>query len=212
MNHLKILVVDDHPLIRKGFESILKGLNFDTPSVNASDGFEAIALMKTKKFDFVFMDIHMPKMSGIEATKEIRALDKSIKIVGISAYSEIDLISKLFKAGANGFTDKTIDSKELYQLIQSVYSGNIYLPKSIKDELLEFDAKHTSTSNAEIKFTLKQKNILNLICNQFSSKEIALILNIANKTVEWHRANLFKLTNSKNVAGLIKYAFKKGIL
>src|SRR4051812_46597630 len=135
MQGLNILVVDDHPVIGVGFQTIFHNLNLGASTKFASNGLEAIALLRHQSFDLIFMDIHMPEKNGIESTAEIRRFNDRVKIVGMSAYDEIDQISKIIKAGANGFTVKTIDHKELFQLIRIVMSGNLYLSEKIKTEL-----------------------------------------------------------------------------
>lgn len=207
---LNYLIVDDHPLYRKGVVSIIKSINIKNTCFEASNGFEAIHLFRKIKTDIIFLDIQMPKMDGIVCLKHLRKIDPDCKVVIISSSDSPLYVLQLMNQNVNAYLLKNINSEILKQAINNVICGDPFLSPEIYKQW--FDIKHLNNKyHSKIIISEREKEILRLICESNSSKEISDKLNISFSTVKTHRNHLMKKTEAKNIADLIIYAIKNEI-
>ncbi|MCB9223922.1 MAG: response regulator transcription factor [Crocinitomicaceae bacterium] len=223
MKKIKILLVDDHKLVRNGIKYTLesgRSAPFISSIDEAVNGDEAILKCKINRYDIIFMDINMPEKDGIAATKEILKNDQFTKIIALSMYDEDYEIRSMIKAGAVGYLLKNTGTEILDEAIQTIINGGKYYSNDVAIKLLE---PNPGTSREKIKIiretnqnesvlTKRELQILELIAAELTNEEIAAELNLSKRTIDSHRQNIINKLQVKNTAGLIKYAFKIGII
>lgn len=205
-NEITIVLVDDHKMLRDGLKNIIqKKSNFNIIG-EASDGREAVKLCKKLNPDVVVTDISMQGLNGIEATSQILKENPDIKVIGLSMHSNKKFIQSLFKAGGFGYLLKDGDSEELITAITVVMQNRKYLSKAINQEYLssleEVDDK---------KLTSRETEVLQLIAEGNSSKEIGEQLFLSSKTIDVHKSNIMKKLNLFTIPELTKYAIREGL-
>lgn len=212
---IRILIADDHALVREGIKALLK-MNDDIEVVGeASDGQEAIKLALKLVPDIVLMDISMPGLGGLEATNEIKKQEPNIKIIVLTQYDDKEYISRFLKAGVSGYILKKAVGSELINAIRAVHRGEMYLFSSIAAEVVSGYLNRDTTPEEDKGYeqlTDRERQVLKLIAEGYSHKEIANILNISVKTAIAHQTNISEKLNIHTKAGLIKYAIKKRII
>jgi DNA-binding NarL/FixJ family response regulator len=206
---MKLILVDDHDILRKGLKVILSQLQFAEIIGEARNGKEFLQLMETLQPDIVLMDIAMPEMDGIEATKTILKIQPDLKIIALTMFGDEEYYFKMIHAGARGFVLKESDLDELQEAITTVMEGESFFSKELLRSLIvnisdnkfrkDIDTNPTNLTKREIE-------ILQQICKGNSNNEIADIMSISPKTVETHRNHLLSKTNSKNTVALVMYA------
>jgi DNA-binding NarL/FixJ family response regulator len=211
MEKIRALVVDDHTIMRDGIRALLD-VNDDIEIVGeASEGKEAIEKAEELAPDVVIMDIAMPGMDGLEATRRITKRNRKIKVLVLSQYDDKKYILAAVKAGATGYVSKRALGTELASAIRALYQGGSYLQPSGAKAVIE-----GLLSQAEIdpydKLTGREREILKLIADGHTSREIADMLYISLKTVFGHRAKLMEKLNLHNRTELVKYAVRKGLV
>ncbi|MGO9612823.1 MAG: response regulator transcription factor [Dissulfurispiraceae bacterium] len=215
MPNIRVLIADDHALVREGIAAFLR-LSDDIEVVGeAADGIEAINRADELKPDIVLMDIGMPKLGGLEATVEIRKTNPSIKIIVLTQYDDREYISRFLKAGVSGYLLKKAVGSELINAIRAVSRGEFYLFSSVASELVESylgKRKEISEENLYEKLTDREKQVLKLIAEGYSHKEVANLLNISAKTVIAHQTNISEKLNIHSRTALVKFAISKGII
>lgn len=216
MAKIRVMIADDHALVREGIAALLR-LQDDIEVVGeASDGLEAIELAGRVRPDIVLMDISMPKLGGLEATIEIKKACPNIKVIVLSQYGDRAYVSRFLKAGVSGYLLKKAVGSELVTAIRAVNRGEVYLFSSIASEVvagyLDVDKKIVKEDDPYEKLTDREKQVLKLIAEGYSYKEIANCLNISVKTVIAHRTNISEKLNINSHTGLIKFAISKGII
>jgi two-component system response regulator NreC len=215
MQKIKVLVVDDHTIVRDGI-CILLGLAGDVEIVGeASNGKEAIEMVKKLKPDVVIMDIAMPIMNGIEATRRINKEFPEIKILALTQYSNKEYVYPIIEAGAKGFISKTAASSELASGIRSIYKGDSFLSPSVAKVFVEdYQMGSTIKTNHDPydELTYREREILKLLAEGYTINEIAEMLIISPKTVDGHKTRLMSKLDIHSRADLIKYAVRKGII
>ncbi|MGD1075193.1 MAG: response regulator transcription factor [Thermodesulfovibrionales bacterium] len=210
-----VLIADDHTLVREGIAAFLK-LSEDIEVIaEASDGLEAIE--KAKKFnpDVVLMDISMPKLGGLEATVELKKIKPNIKILVLTQYDDKEYISRFLKAGVSGYLLKRAVGSDLISAIRAVSRGETYLFSSIAAEVVAgYLGKDTMDMMKDPyeKLTDREKQVLKLIAEGYTHKEIADMLDISAKTVIAHQTNISEKLDIHTRAGLIKFAIHRGII
>lgn len=212
---IKVIVADDHHLFRAGIISVLKKIELVTQIKEAEDGREVLQILEGEFFDVVLMDISMPVMNGIAATKEICKKFSRTKVIAISMYEDEEHMKEMFLIGAMGYLFKNTDKEEITKALEEVvFSGNRYWSKKASDKLFNkiILKKEAQDKTSGELFSDREKEIIRLICQQYSSKEIADHLHLSQKTVSWYRDNLLQKTQCKNVAGLVAYAFTHELL
>ncbi|NOX48314.1 MAG: response regulator transcription factor [Chlorobi bacterium] len=215
MKEIRLLIVDDHQIIIDGLKSLLEDEAGIRLMGEANNGKEALDILKLLDVDIVLMDIDMPIMNGIEATKHILKDFPNVKVVILSMHKEGGLIKNLISIGAHGFLLKNSDQAQLVEAIRKVASGDKYFSPEVTMSLLNKTSINTSTLNGIdllSQLTERETEILKLIAEGFSNKEIGEKLFISHRTVDTHRTNLMKKLDVGNIAGLIKLAIQNGLV
>jgi DNA-binding NarL/FixJ family response regulator len=210
---IKIVIADDHAIFREGFKIVIQNSNVQVIG-EASDGLELIDITSKTNPDLIFTDIKMPNMDGIEATKILHNRFPKIPIVALSMFSEEDMIFKIIEAGAKGFLSKSTNKQELIECINMIKDGNVYFNKLVSNALANFITSKSSNhivSKPQIHLNEREKEIIRMICEECSSKEIALKLGYTTRTIENYRESIQQKTGAKNAAGVVLYAVKHGI-
>jgi len=211
MEKIRIIIADDHQLFRNGLKLLLNSFTEFEVTGEASNGEEFLRLLNTTPADIALMDISMPEMDGIEATRRGLKICPSLNIIALSMYGEDEYYYKMVDAGAKGFLLKDSDISEVREAIITVIKGGSFFSQELlyhviqKIKLREQEPKSAVLSKRE-------KEILLKICEGFSNQEIAESLFISKRTVDKHRANLLGKTNSKNTASLILYAIRNKLI
>jgi len=205
MQKISILIADDHKLIRETWSYILNNDSRFEVVAECGDSEQAVEVARTKRPQIILMDINMTPISGFEATERIRKVSPASKIIGVSMHSQPAYAKKMLQIGAKGYVTKNSSKEEMIKAILEVNSGNKYICDEIKNNISELvleENKDTPNVNA---LTEREIQIINLIKEGFSSKEIANQLNISLKTVEVHRHNILKKLKLKNSASLVNF-------
>lgn len=214
MAKIKILIADDHALVREGIIAFLRLCDDIMVVGEASDGVEAVEMAEKLRPDIVLMDINMPRLGGIEATIEIKKRSPQTKILVLTQYDDREYILRFLKAGVSGYLLKKAVGSELVTAIRAVARGELYLYPSIAKEVvtdyLHGDVRKESDPYEQL--TDREKQVLKLIAEGYTHKEIADILKISVKTVIAHQSSTCNKLNIHTRAGLIKFAFQKGIV
>lgn len=217
MKNIRILIVDDHPMIRHGIKSLLSDEDNISLIEEASDGKEAINRLGSTSYDLIIMDIKMPEMNGIEATEHIHKTYPDTKILAISMYDEQRYIVKMLQAGALGYILKNTGKQELLNAIDTVMRGESYFSQEVSSIMMsQFMSRKgsglTDITKPEVPLTKRETEIIRLISEELTNSEIAEKLGISPRTVDTHRRNLLQKLDVKNTAGLVKYALQHHLL
>ena len=210
-NPIRVLIVDDSALVR---QILTKGLSAD-PDIEvvgeAGDGSEAIQRVKELRPDIVLMDISMPGMNGLTATRYILEAHPDVRIIILTQYDSKEYILPLLQVGASGYVLKQCADTDLVKAIRSVYAGDSFLYPSVARTLLEsYLGKEENATHEEL--TPREREILVLIAQGYTNRQIAEILHISPKTVDVHRSRLMKKLDLHNVADLTRYAIRHGLV
>ena len=217
-NIIKIILVDDELLFRKGVQFMLERENNIKIIFEASNGEELINYLNQNENDLpdiILMDLKMPLLNGVEATKRIHKKYPDVKIIALTSFDTKPFIINMIQEGASSYLIKNASPKEMIHTINEVALKGFYynhLILGVIDEGLIFGNKKTKSSFDEEYLTIREKEVLELICEQFSTNQIAEKLFISPRTVEGHRNNLLLKTESKNIAGLVVYAIQNKIV
>ncbi len=215
MNNISVLVAEDHTIVRQGLRSILdKEFNIEV-SGEAKDGKDVVDKVGRLNPDVVLMDISMPVLNGIDATRQIKKDNPDVKVIILSMHSSEEYIFQSFKAGASGYLIKQTADTELISAIQMVHKGDYFLNSSISRTLVQEYLNKTDSVKSEDSLqnlTGREREILQLIAEGCSNRKISEHLFISVKTVETHKANLMDKLNIHSIAELTKYALRKGII
>ncbi len=206
----KIIIVDDHRMFRESLCKLLMIENIADVVTQAGNGKELLDELDKQKPDLVLVDIDMPVMDGIEATK--RALQKypDLKLLTLSSYGEEKYYFKMVEAGAKGFILKNASLAELQNAIKEVANGGSWFSSELLQKIIIHISANTTKQNDEL--TNREVEILKLICESLTNEQIADAINVSYDTVKWHRANLLAKTKCSNTAGLVIYAIKNEIV
>lgn len=203
MEKIKVLVVDDHPMVLEGMKTMLAQINFVHLTGLAANAFEAMEKMKQDEPQIVITDINMPEVSGIELTAKIKKEYPKASIIAMSTFKERSYISQMIQQGAAGYLVKSASKEEIEEAILSVHEGKLYL---------SLDLNMTATEQKEIKnvpvLSTREKEVLQLIADGFTNPQIAEKLFLSMHTVDSHRKNLLTKFGVNNTASLIKIAAK----
>jgi DNA-binding NarL/FixJ family response regulator len=208
------VIADDHEIFRDGFRVMLKKQKGIELVGEASNGEELLELTATLQPDVVITDIRMPRLDGIAATRRLQKEQPGIAIIALSMFDEEHLIVEMMEAGAKGYLLKNAQKEEIVEAIESVANDTTYFCKHTSKKLIglfgesNFNPfkKRTATELSE-----KELQILGLICDEYSSKEIASLLRMSTRTIESYRLTLLDKIGARNMAGLVIYAMKNGI-
>ena len=208
---LNIVVVDDHKIVRDGLCSLIDGLSGYTIVGRAENGRQAIEVARRGKPDIIIMDVSMPEMNGIDATSAIMEETPFCKIVVLSMHSDKRFITGALQAGASGFLLKECAFQELHQALDAVRSGQTYLSPKIAGTVVHDYRRRLLSEAKEENLTTKEREVLQLIAEGRSTKEIADKLFISVKAIEGRRGRLMEKLQINSVAGLVKYAIREGL-
>lgn len=208
---IRVVLAEDHLMVRAGLRALLEQTGDIHILGEASNGQEAVELTGTLKPDVLVMDIMMPLMNGIQAAEQVRDLKLPVQVLLLSMYSDAGLVHQALQCGAKGYVLKTSVSDELIRAVRTVAGGESYLSQPISEIAVE---KFISSNPAKglndplAGLSPREKQILQLIAEEYTSGEIAGLLFISEKTVEKHRARLMEKLNVRNLAGLVRMAVK----
>jgi len=214
MKKITVLVAEDHTIVRKGICSLIDGKADIQVIGEAENGREAIDKVVALQPEVVVMDIAMPLLNGLEATRQIKKMYPQIKILALTMYTNEEYILQILQAGASGYVIKQAAPAELLSAIHAVYRGDSFLSPNISKTIIDEYLRHT-TPTAPVeqeKLTDREREVLQLVAEGFTNQEIAEKLNISVKTVGVHRTNLMEKLEIHNVTDLVKYALRKGII
>lgn len=211
MEKIKIVIVDDHQLFRNGLKILLDGFPEFQVTGEASNGNDFLEIIRNAPADIALMDINMPEMDGIEATRKGLRIIPSMNIIALSMYGEEEYYYKMVDAGAKGFILKDSDISEVKEAILTVRKGGSYFSQELLYHVIQ-KIKHRENESKSANLSKREKEILFKICEGLSNQEIAETLFISKRTVDKHRANLLGKTNSKNTASLILFAIKNKLI
>lgn len=210
---MRILLADDHALVRAGIRSLLEKIPGVEVVGEASNGRDAIELVRTKLPDLVLMDIAMKELGGLEALPRITKMFPSVKVVILSAHANEEYVIRALRSGAAGYMLKDAASAELQLAIDSVTQDKIYLSPSISRTVIDSYLERVGGPFSPLEqLTPRQREILQLIAEGKNTKEIADTLEISVKTVEAHRLQLMARLNIHDVPGLVRYAVRSGLV
>ena len=210
---IRILLADDHAIVRDGLSKSFQEQENMEIIGQAQDGLTTVELAREHSPDLIIMDIGMPDLNGIEATRQILRDSPKVKIIGLSMHSGKRFVTEMFKAGAKGYLPKDCEFEELIDAIQAVMGGKMYLSPSITDVVVD-NYIRTSPGNQSSAFSVltpREREVIQLMAEGNSTKQIGLRLYISPKTVEAHRLRIMKKLDIDNVAQLTKYAIQEGL-
>jgi len=211
---IKVMIVDDHEIFRNGLKMVLGKLKYVEVAGEATDGKEFIDMLDDVNADIVFMDIEMPELNGVDATKVALKKYPKLKIIALTMFGDDEYIQSMLDAGAKGFLMKNINKETLDKAIQTVNNGGNYY----SEELFDFFTKQLTKEKVpekkedKLNLTRREKEILQLLCEGLSNREIAEALFISERTVLGHKTNLLTKTNTKNSLALMAYAIKNKLV
>jgi DNA-binding NarL/FixJ family response regulator len=210
---IRLMIADDHPLLIDGIKTTLKG-SADIDIVGeANNGFQVLEKLDAGlKVDVILMDINMPKMDGLDCTKQLSKRYPQVKVIGLSQYDEKRFVKIMVKNGASGYLLKDAGKDQIEKAVKTVYSGENYFCERLSVRLVQQELMEKQTSSLFPKLSPRETEVLNLICTELSSQEIAVKLFISIHTVESHRANLMAKAGVKNTAGLVRWAVENDLL
>jgi len=212
---LKILLVDDHTIVRQGLKALLEAHAGFIIVGEAENGREAVKKAQELNPDIVIMDIAMPVLNGLEATRQIKRALPDTKVLALTMYNDEEYVFQILKSGASGYLIKETAANELIAAILSLQKGNPFFSPSISRKIMESylnEDEDKKTKGESDKLTNREKEVLQLIAEGYTNNEIANLMNISVKTVETHRAHVMSKLDIHDVAGLIKYAIRKGLV
>ncbi|MFC1999263.1 response regulator [Chloroflexota bacterium] len=215
MKTIKVLIVDDHTLVRDGIRALL-ALALDIEVVGeAANGKEAVEKAKELLPDVILMDLAMPIMGGLEATRRIRRDFAGIKVLALTQYDDSEYVIPAIEAGARGFITKMSAFSELASAIQAVHSGNSYLSPSAAAALVEECQQKPNTDGDKDGYqqlTDREREVLKLVVEGCTARQIADMLVVSPKTVEWYKSSLMNKLGIHNRMDLIRFAIRKGVV
>jgi DNA-binding NarL/FixJ family response regulator len=209
---LRILLVDDHALVRAGMRSLLQDLPDIEVVAEASDGVEALAAAERERPDAVLMDIAMKGMNGLEAAARLRERLPGVKVVILSMHTSEEYVLLALRAGAAAYLIKDSATSELELALKSVMRGETYLSPAISRQVVDGYVQRVGAGAGPDPLTSRQREVLKRIAEGRSTKEIAYELNLSVKTVETHRAQIMERLGIRDVAGLVRYAMRAGLV
>jgi DNA-binding NarL/FixJ family response regulator len=210
MESLKLLVADDHEIVRKGVRCLLDAQPGWQVMAEASNGREAVEQAKWLKPDVAILDIGMPSLNGLEAARQILKNDPHIKIVILTMHDSDSLVREVLKMGARGYVSKTDAMRDLVTAINAVRSGDTFFTAKVAEVVLEGYLDKSEATDSRL--TPRQREIIQLLAEGKSSKEIAVALGLSTKTAETHRANIMKRLNCHSASEIVRYAVRNNII
>jgi DNA-binding NarL/FixJ family response regulator len=209
----KILLADDHGIIREGLRSLLEKQPDIEVIGEAQDGRKAVALARELSPDIVIIDISMPNLNGIDATRQIMSACPNVKVIALSIHSNRRFVAKMLKAGAKGYILKDSLFEELSHAIKTVNSGEVFLSPKLTSMVVHTYVERlaTTTQSESESLTDREREVLQLLAEGKTTKQIAVELHVTNKAIEANRRNVMRKLNINNLPELTKYAIREGL-
>jgi DNA-binding NarL/FixJ family response regulator len=208
---IRLLLADDHVLVRQGIRSLLQMEPDFQVAGEVADGRSAVEYCQTYQPDVVLMDLGMPGMSGLQATRRIRELQLATQVLMVTVYNQEEYVLHALGAGARGYVLKETGFEELRKAVFAVHAGRLFLGTGLSPELLRDYQQRTAPALPIERLSPRQCEILQLLAEGRAVKEIAFELGLSAKTVETHRAELMRRLNIRDLAGLVRFAIRSGL-
>lgn len=212
MSKVKLLIVDDHPMLRGGIVSLFNNTNNIEVTCEASNGAEALRCVEKQVPDVVLMDINMDGKLDVATTEEIKTRWPKVKVVAFSMHEEVLVIRRMLKAGASGYLLKSASHTELVKAIETVMRGENYFSQEVLDIMTNSITTDSQEADVDVVLSSREKEVLHFVAKEYTNQEIAEHINISLRTVETHKRNLIKKLRVKNVVGLVRFALEQGPL
>jgi DNA-binding NarL/FixJ family response regulator len=213
MTPVRVLLADDHALVRAGIRALLEDLEGVTVVAEAGDGSEVLELARKHRPDVALLDISMPGLGGLEASAQLKQELPEVRVVMLSMHANEEYVLQALRAGAVGYMLKDSATAELERALEAVMQGETYLSPPISKQVVEGYVQRVGAEQpAADNLTPRQRQVLQLIAGGQSTKEIAYRLELSVKTVETHRAQLMERLQIRDIAGLVKYAIRNGLV
>ncbi len=214
MKTIKLFILDDHQMLLDGLKALLKNNKQFEIIGEANRAENALELIQQNQPDIVLTDITMPDMDGIEFTRVLKQKSPEIKIIALSMFSDKSIITAMVEAGVSGYILKNTGQQELTDALQNVTNGGMFFSDEVAAEMIKTISEHEQRKAEGIKvhLTEREKEIIKLIAQELSNAKIGELLFISERTVETHRKNIFRKTETKTVVGLIKYAIENKLI
>ena len=210
MDIIRLIIADDHEIFRKGLRIILNELDEVKVIAEAQNGNEVFEILKHQKADLILMDIRMPVMDGIEATRKMTEKYPDVKVIALTMFEEISYFNQMIEAGAQGFLLKKTNKDELQRAINLVIEGENYFSEEFISNVNR--NQRPASRIAGIELTDREQEVLELICKGMLNAEISKFLGVSARTVDGHRAHLLEKTGAKNSPHLVMFAIKNGLI
>jgi DNA-binding NarL/FixJ family response regulator len=210
MKRTRILLADDHAVVRQGFKMIL-GAQADMEIVGeASNGREAVELAEQLRPDIVVMDVAMPELNGIEATRRVIGADPRIRVIALSMHKDSVYVREILRAGARGYLLKDSGADDLVKAIRAVAGGESYLSPAVSNAVLDDYRRHVT--NPIDLLTSREREVLQMLAEGKTNKEIAVVLNLSVYTVDAHRGRIMEKLNLHSINELVRFALRNGLI
>ncbi len=209
---IKVLICDEHTIFRNGLKILLNQI----PSIDVigetKNGQELVDMAIIKEPDVIITDVFLPIKNGIEATREVIQNNRHIRFIALTINTDDQIIIDMLEAGVIGFINKDIEIEDLYDCVRSVYMGKPYFSKLIAEKLSTIISKQQHINQpASIQFSSREIEIINLLCHEYTNKEIGAKLKISKRTIEGHRTRIMSKIGAKSLIGIITFAFETGL-
>ncbi len=206
----RILLADDHTIVRQGLRKLLEQAGYQVVA-EASDGRQALQLARTLRPDVCIVDLSMPLLNGLDVVHQITRLDERTRTILLTMHAERQYAMHALKAGARGYVLKTQAGEDLLKAIVAVTQGQVYLSPAVAEVLVDVATGKRTESGAD-PLSGREREVLQLVAEGRTSKEVANLLNVSPKTADSHRMNIMKKLNIHDVAGLVRYAIRRGLI
>ena len=212
MNMINIAIADDHLLVINGLKAMIENTSDIKLLFSATSGYDLLSELKEKQPDVLLLDIQMPDINGIDLCKEVHARYPLVKIIALTNFEQSSYVKQMVRNGALGYLLKNIDGKTLQAAIRTVVQDKPFIHEQIRNNMLNEVLSGTKVTSQGISLTKRELEILGLVAKEMTNQEIADKLFISVRTVETHRVNLTQKLAVHNTAGLVKEAYKRGLI
>ena len=215
MKKIKVAIADDHALFVKGMASIIEDFEGIELVIEAKDGIDLLDKLRKRRPHVILMDLKMPRMNGIKATRHVVTQYPRIKIIVLTMYDEEKFVKKMLEIGAHGYMVKNTEPEEVERGIRTVVKNDFFFSNSLSKKMITESLINRKSGHGlilESDLSIRDLKILKMICNEYTSSEIGDELFLSTRTVEGYRKKLLEKTNTKNTAGLVAYAISNELV